>query len=63
MICIMIQTCGQDAVSRSLFEEPHAIFTPVDCGFWDTRCSTGNDHWGQSGCNKLCGFISYRWGN
>lgn len=47
----MILTCGQDAVSLSLFEQLHAVFTPVDCGLWDARGSTGNDHWGQSAYN------------
>lgn len=59
----VILTCRQDAVALSLFGKLYAIFAPVDCGFWDARCSTGNDHWGQSGYNYLRGFIRYRWRN
>lgn len=53
----MIPTCRQDAVAPPLFGKLAAILAPVDCGFWHTRCSTGDDHWGQSRHNYLSGFI------
>lgn len=59
----MIQTCRQDAVALSLFGKLCAVLAPVDCGFWHARCSTSDDHRGQSCHNYLSGLIRYRWRN